>query len=110
MLNLFLNSYIRRLQTEQEGMSLEDALVFLELYIQYMRANPQLLESVDSQALITLTNQALVNREVPSLTLHQISSLYWIYGQIGGENSFNPTTVELIEERLSNLLRQELLI
>jgi len=75
-----------------------------------MRANPHLLESVDSQALVTLTNQMLVNHEIPRLSLFQVSCLFWIYAQIGGENSFNPTTVALLEERLSLLLRQELII
>jgi hypothetical protein len=29
---------------------------------------------------------------------------------VGGQNAFNPTTVDLLEERLSKLMRQELLI
>lgn len=44
------------------------------------------------------------------MSIHQISSLYWIYANIGGSASFNQTSVDATEERLSKLLREEILL
>jgi hypothetical protein len=39
-----------------------------------------------------------------------MSGLFWIYSNIGGNAAFNQVSVDLAEERLSILLREELLI
>eukprot|EP00347_Sterkiella_histriomuscorum_P015336 403357409 len=110
LLNRFLNSYVKRTQDPVNKLSFQDTLIFLELYVQFMRANPQIMEQVDTQQLIQFTNNLVFNNEIPSLSLHQLSGLFWVYGSIGGQQSFNQTSVDLIEERLSKLLRQELLL
>ncbi|CDW74326.1 UNKNOWN [Stylonychia lemnae] len=110
LFNKYLNSYVQRIQAATNKLNVEQCFTFLELYIQYMRANPSLLEIIDSHQLIQVSNQLVFNNELPKLTIHQISGLFWIFSNIGGSASFNQVTVDIAEERLSKLMREELLL
>lgn len=60
-------------------------------------------EHIDNRTLVSLVNEHSVNPMVAELTVHQISGLFWAYRNLG--SLWDSATLELIEERLSKLIR-----
>ncbi len=50
ILNLMLNQYAQRIKSDKEGekLNMKEVFAFLELYVQYLRAYPDVKEVVDS--------------------------------------------------------------
>jgi hypothetical protein len=95
-------------ETKDQLLNLKDVMTFLELYIQFLRSNENMQELVDSSILLRLTNEHAVKNKISGLTMHQISGLYWIYHCLGCY--WDHEIVAAIEEKISKLLRDELMI
>jgi hypothetical protein len=75
ILNLMLNQYAIRIKSnggdgQPEKLTIKEVFAFLELYVQYIRANPKVQELVDSSVLITLTNEFIFQPIVTQLTMN----------------------------------------
>jgi hypothetical protein len=83
--------------------TLREVMTFLELFIQYLRANPQVEEVLDTGVLIGITNERAIQDTTQSLSVLQVSGLYWIYHNLGCQ--WDAKLIADIEERLVKLLR-----
>jgi hypothetical protein len=59
LLNTVLNSFIKRLskniKDDEQHLGLKDVMAFMELFIQFMRGHPQMVDQVDTQRLLGYT-------------------------------------------------------
>jgi hypothetical protein len=59
LLNTVLNSFIKRLskniKDDEQHLGLKDVMAFMELFIQFMRGHPQMVDQVDTQRLLSYT-------------------------------------------------------
>ncbi|TNV84738.1 hypothetical protein FGO68_gene16543 [Halteria grandinella] len=108
LLNNILNSYVQRLKADEgdKSFTLKEVMMFLELFVQYLRSNQQVTDQIDTRILIKFTNEIAIDKSIPQLSILQISGLYWIYHNLGG--LYDSSVIEKFEERISRLLRSEI--
>lgn len=108
LLNAILNNFINRLTHPESKMNLNDIIAFMELYVQYAKSHQNVLENVDHGVLVNYVNTKAINPLIPEMSIYEISALFWLYHNLGSQ--WHLGTIDMIEERLSNLLRNELML
>lgn len=75
--------------------------------MQYIRATPSVIETLDGHTLLQVSNDAVFLPAVPTLSINQIAGLYWVYRNMPSQY-WDVEVIEQVEERISKLLRQEI--